>query len=68
MSEMVHCRLCGKRMTLRAMQKHMGHHHEQLALFALPSNLDDTEEDHEEELGSLSNNDEVGSDKERLEK
>ena len=69
MSEMVHCRLCGKFMTLRAMQKHMGHHHEQLALFALPPNLDDTEEDHEEDqLSSLSNNDDAESDKERLEK
>jgi hypothetical protein len=68
MSEMVPCRLCGKRMTLRAMQKHMGHHHEQLALFALPPNLDDTEEDHQEDqLSSLSNNDDAGSDKERLE-
>jgi hypothetical protein len=68
MSEMVPCRLCGKCMTLRAMQKHMGHHHEQLALFALPPNLDGTEEDHEEdELNSLSNNDDAGSDKEWLE-
>ena len=61
MSEMVPCRLCGKRMTLRAMQKHMGHHHEQLALFALPPNLDDTEEDHEEDLSSVSNNDDAGT-------
>ena len=68
MSAMLPCRLCGKFMTLRAMQKHMGHHHEQLALFALPPNLDDTEEDHEEDqLSSLSNNDDAGSDKERLE-
>ena len=67
MSEMVPCRLCGKRMTLRAMQKHMGHHHEQLALFALPPNLDDTEEDHEEDLSSVSNNDDAGTDEEKIE-
>jgi hypothetical protein len=68
MSEMVPCRLCGKCMTLRAMQKHMGHHHEQLALFALPPNLDGTEEDHEEdELNSLSNNDDAVSDEENIE-
>jgi hypothetical protein len=50
------------------MQKHMGHHHEQLALFALPPNLDGTEEDHEEdELNSLSNNDDAVSDEENIE-
>ena len=67
MSEMVPCRLCGKRMTLRTMQKHMGHHHEQLALFAIPPNLDDTEEDHEEDLSSVSNNDDAGTDEEKTE-
>ncbi|KAJ4348892.1 hypothetical protein N0V95_005071 [Ascochyta clinopodiicola] len=31
------------------MQRHLGHHHEQLALFALPANLDDIEDDLDEE-------------------
>jgi hypothetical protein len=31
-------------MTLRVLQKHLGHHQEQLSLFALPPNLDDTED------------------------
>ncbi|KAF2792134.1 hypothetical protein K505DRAFT_338961 [Melanomma pulvis-pyrius CBS 109.77] len=35
------CPLCNKGMTLRAMQKHLGHHQEQLALFGLPLNLDE---------------------------
>ncbi|ORY02187.1 hypothetical protein BCR34DRAFT_88313 [Clohesyomyces aquaticus] len=30
------CPLCGKHMALRALKKHLGHHQEQLALFALP--------------------------------
>ncbi|KZM26695.1 metal ion binding [Ascochyta rabiei] len=42
------CKLCARRMTLRKMQKHLGHHHEQLALFALPANLDDIEDDPDE--------------------
>ncbi|KAF9700891.1 hypothetical protein EKO04_000315 [Ascochyta lentis] len=43
------CKLFDKRMTLCAMQKHLGHHHEQLALFALPANLDDTEDNPDED-------------------
>jgi hypothetical protein len=43
--EPTECPLCEKRMTLRALQKHLGHHQEQLSLFALPPNLDDTEDD-----------------------
>ncbi|KAF2016663.1 hypothetical protein BU24DRAFT_423040 [Aaosphaeria arxii CBS 175.79] len=39
------CSLCGKEMTLRALQKHLGHHQEQLALFALPPNLEATEDE-----------------------
>ncbi|KAF2467713.1 uncharacterized protein BDR25DRAFT_374557, partial [Lindgomyces ingoldianus] len=39
------CPLCDKRMTLKALQKHLGRHHEELALFALPPNLDATEEE-----------------------
>jgi uncharacterized Zn-finger protein len=53
-------------MILRAMQKHMGHHHEQLALFALPPTFDDTEED-QEELSSMSNSDDVGHEEEKVE-
>ena len=41
------CPVCGKILTVRALQKHLGHHQEQLALFALPSNLDSTDEDQE---------------------
>lgn len=47
LADVVTCELCNKRMTLRALQKHLGHHQEQLALFALPPNLDDTEDDQE---------------------
>ncbi|KAJ4378885.1 hypothetical protein N0V86_005759 [Didymella sp. IMI 355093] len=54
LTEMTACGLCDKRMTLRALRKHLGHHQEQLALFALPSNLDETEDDpDDEEHGSL---------------
>ena len=47
--EMTICRLCGKHLTLRAMQKHLGYHQEQLALFALPANLDEIEDDRDKE-------------------
>ncbi|KAF1926715.1 uncharacterized protein M421DRAFT_6632 [Didymella exigua CBS 183.55] len=54
LTDMTTCGLCNKRMSLRALQKHLGHHHEQLALFAIPSNLDETVDDEgEEEQGSL---------------
>jgi len=43
------CGLCDKHMTLRALQKHLGHHQEQLSLFALPANVDETGDDEEEE-------------------
>ncbi|KAF1844871.1 uncharacterized protein K460DRAFT_99857 [Cucurbitaria berberidis CBS 394.84] len=39
------CDLCGRTLTLRTLQRHLGSHQQQLALFALPPNLDDTEED-----------------------
>jgi len=39
------CPLCQKRMTLRALHKHLGNHQEELALFALPSNVDATEDE-----------------------
>ncbi|KAF2786301.1 hypothetical protein K505DRAFT_260177 [Melanomma pulvis-pyrius CBS 109.77] len=45
LSEHAKCPLCSKQMTLRALQKHLGHHQEQLSLFALPPNLDETEDD-----------------------
>ena len=80
LTEQMKCPLCNKRMSLRAMQKHLGHHQEQLALFALPPNLDDTEEDvndeggvnvdvekwQDEELSDLSDNDGVDKDLEAL--
>jgi hypothetical protein len=40
-----HCALCDKPMALRALQRHLGSHQQQLALFSLPSNLDDTTDD-----------------------
>jgi hypothetical protein len=45
LSDLTQCPLCEKKMTLRALQKHLGHHQEQLSLFALPPNLDETEDD-----------------------
>ncbi|KAF2176891.1 hypothetical protein K469DRAFT_605505, partial [Zopfia rhizophila CBS 207.26] len=36
LSEQTECPLCEKQMTLRVLQKHLGHHQKQLALFALP--------------------------------
>ncbi|KAH7372041.1 hypothetical protein BKA66DRAFT_180037 [Pyrenochaeta sp. MPI-SDFR-AT-0127] len=47
------CALCGKRMSLRALQKHLGSHQQQLALFALPPNLNETEEPNSQEEGSI---------------
>ena len=35
-------------LSLRALEKHIGHHQEQLALFALPPNLEATEDDQQE--------------------
>lgn len=43
------CGLCNKQMTFRALQKHLGHHQEELALFAVPPNLDEKEDDHDEQ-------------------
>jgi hypothetical protein len=45
LSDQAHCPLCHQGMTLKAMQKHLGRHQEQLALFVLPPNLDKTEVD-----------------------
>jgi hypothetical protein len=45
LNEKTLCALCGKSMALRALQRHLGSHQQQLALFALPPNLDDTEDD-----------------------
>jgi len=42
------CMLCGQRMTLRALQKHLGRHQQQLALFALPANSGDDEDDEQD--------------------
>jgi len=52
------CPVCGKHVRLSALQKHLGHHQEQLALFVLPLSLDTTEDDKErdqvsEQIGSF---------------
>ncbi|KAL6702870.1 hypothetical protein ACN47E_000832 [Coniothyrium glycines] len=39
------CGLCGKMLSLRALQRHVGSHQQQLALFALPTDLNDAEDD-----------------------
>lgn len=49
LSELATCCLCEKHMTLRALQKHLGHHQEQLALFALPNNGDESEDDQDDD-------------------
>lgn len=38
------CQLCEKHMSLRNLQRHLASHHQQLALFVLPPNLDESEE------------------------
>jgi hypothetical protein len=49
------CALCGETMTLRALQRHLGSHQQQLALFALPTNLGDAEDDtNDRDAGSMS--------------
>ncbi|KAJ8118054.1 hypothetical protein OPT61_g881 [Boeremia exigua] len=50
LSDMATCRLCERDMMLRVLQKHLGHHQEQLALFALPLSLDDAEDDPDEDV------------------
>ncbi|KAJ4369653.1 hypothetical protein N0V83_005415 [Neocucurbitaria cava] len=47
-NEQVGCALCRKSMSLRALQRHLGNHQQQLALFALPPNLENTEDDPED--------------------
>ncbi|KAF2640947.1 hypothetical protein P280DRAFT_543899 [Massarina eburnea CBS 473.64] len=42
-SSQASCPFCTAKMSLQALQRHIGRHQEQLALFALPSNLDSTE-------------------------
>jgi hypothetical protein len=49
LSDQGKCPLCNKSMALRVLQKHLGRHQEQLALFALPQNLDETEDDQQDE-------------------
>ncbi|KAF1961192.1 hypothetical protein CC80DRAFT_402833, partial [Byssothecium circinans] len=39
------CPFCNETMSLKALQRHVGRHQEQLALFALPPNLDNTEDE-----------------------
>ncbi|CAI6288348.1 unnamed protein product [Periconia digitata] len=50
LSTQVRCPFCSIQISLRGLQRHVGRHQEQLALFALPSNLDDTLD--EEDTGS----------------
>ncbi|KAF1829056.1 hypothetical protein BDW02DRAFT_561926 [Decorospora gaudefroyi] len=63
------CALCGKNLTLRALQRHLGSHQQHLALFALPPNLDNTEDDPNDDdeidvrsMGAGAHNDEELSD------
>lgn len=68
--EIVGCPLCGERMRLWGLQRHLGHHQEQLALFALPPNIDATEDNQEEEelavrVESLAEDDSSGESPER---
>jgi hypothetical protein len=63
--EQVACVLCQKKTSLRGLQKHLASHQQQLALFALPPNLDETEEDKDDEdnlLGVKDSDDEDLSD------
>jgi hypothetical protein len=53
LGEKTRCTLCDKTTTLRALQKHMGGHQQQLALFALPANLEEAEDDLDEDTGSV---------------
>jgi hypothetical protein len=45
LTDAVECVLCQKELSLRGLQKHLASHQRQLALFALPPNLDETEDD-----------------------
>ncbi|RYP66474.1 hypothetical protein DL770_008796 [Monosporascus sp. CRB-9-2] len=49
LSDEAYCPLCDQRMTLRLLQRHVARHQEQLALFALPPNLEATEDDRQDE-------------------
>lgn len=49
LSEDATCKLCNKSMTLARLRGHLGHHQEQLALFALPTTMDDSEDGTSEE-------------------
>jgi hypothetical protein len=51
LGEQTQCSLCGKSMALRTLQRHLGSHQQQLALFALPLNLDNTEDDPNDDDG-----------------
>ncbi|KAF2814360.1 uncharacterized protein BDZ99DRAFT_380858, partial [Mytilinidion resinicola] len=39
------CPICNESLSLHALQKHLGRHQEQLALFALPASVDDADDD-----------------------
>jgi hypothetical protein len=53
LSMRVRCPLCALSLNLRTFQRHVGKHQEQLALFALPPKLDDTEDEtHDNESDS----------------
>ncbi len=45
LSSQVDCPLCEKSLTLKSYKKHMASHQQQLALFALPANLNETNDD-----------------------
>jgi hypothetical protein len=54
LSDQGKCPLCNKSMTLRVLQKHLGRHQEQLALFALPQNMDETGDDEQDDESQAS--------------
>ncbi|RYP74981.1 hypothetical protein DL771_002629 [Monosporascus sp. 5C6A] len=62
LSDEAHCPLCDQRMTLRLLQRHVARHQEQLALFALPPNLEDDPQEEERETYVRASQDEGFSD------
>ncbi|KAJ4378852.1 hypothetical protein N0V86_005726 [Didymella sp. IMI 355093] len=62
LSERVTCPACQKTMSLRALQKHLAHHQEELALFAIPS-YEEESDDQAEDQTQIPPNSEEESDK-----
>ena len=58
----VDCPLCCQPfLSLMQLRRHMGQHHEQLALFAIPSNFEETEDDSEAESNNEAEKESIGS-------